>query len=286
MPKQSVVALLIFALALTGCADEQTPAAGQVRKTHERLLGTLWIQTALEHKVAGVQAYALATTQVSKALQDKSWTAAIEQTGDYEELPPAVILDVDETVLDNSGFQARLVDKNIEFDQTNWAEWVAEEKAIAMPGAKDFLATLSQQQVAVFYVTNRDFAGEEATVNNLRSVFEIAVSKEQVLCQHEKPEWGSDKSSRRSFLAQHHRIILLVGDDFNDFVFLGKISPQARVEKGSQYQEYWGKKWIQTPNSLYGNWEKALYDYDYSLPEEKKLLLMYEALNTYNKNAQ
>jgi len=256
--------------------EEDAPA----RQTHEQLHGTLWIQTALEHDVCCVQTYALATIRVSQALKNTSWTAALDQPRGYEQLPPAVILDVDETVLDNSIFQARLVDRKSDYSDDLWAKWVAEKKSSAMPGVKDFLQFLAHKGVLVFFVTNREFDCEASTVDNLSSVLGQQITRAQVLCRNENPGWGSDKSSRRLFLAESHRIILLVGDDFNDFAYLGMVSPQQRFTSGSQYREYWGTKWIQLPNPNYGHWEKAIYDYDYSVTDVQKLRLKHDALDT------
>ena len=227
-------------------------------------------------EVACTQAYRLAKMQLAHALKDQSWTAALEQAKGYESLPPAIILDVDETVLDNSAFQARLVDRDIDFDLEHWRQWVREKKADPMPGGKDFFDFAESKRVPLFFVTNREFQVEDATVQNLCEVLNMEVTKAQVLCKMEQPDWDSDKTSRRSFLAKSYRILLLIGDDFNDFAFLGKAKPRDRVKKGCQYKAWWGTRWIQLPNPIYGNWEKALYDYDFALPKAVKLRLKLE----------
>ncbi|MCA9015721.1 MAG: hypothetical protein KDA77_10360, partial [Planctomycetaceae bacterium] len=71
-------------------------------QTDQGLDSTLWMQTSVEHDVACVQAYRLATAQAMLALNDPCWTAATEQQAGYAQLPPAVILDLDETVLNNA----------------------------------------------------------------------------------------------------------------------------------------------------------------------------------------
>ena len=77
------------------------------------LNSTLWTQTAAEYEGTARQAYVLAEVMMKRALVDSTWTASIEQaedgSGSYREKPPAVVLDVDETVLDNSPYQARLI---------------------------------------------------------------------------------------------------------------------------------------------------------------------------------
>lgn len=276
MPARLCVFVFIILAGVTVRADE-------ARQAHESLNGVLWVQTALEYKLAADQAYALATIRVQEALADKTWTAALEQDAGHEALPPAVILDVDETVLDNSPFEARIVKYNLEYNNALWAQWVEEAIADPVPGAKDFISFLIEKKVAVFFVTNRDLAGEAATERNLSKVLGIEVTKDRVLCKNERASWSSDKSSRRAFLAQNYRILLLIGDDFNDFAFLGKVSPAERLKMGRRYREYWGRKWIQLPNTLYGSWERALYDYDNSLSGREILQMKYDALDTREK---
>jgi hypothetical protein len=68
----------------------------------------LWMQTAIEYRADCLTVYALAKTRLEEALADKNRTA-YDQTGDYQSLLPAVILDLDETALDNSQYEASLV---------------------------------------------------------------------------------------------------------------------------------------------------------------------------------
>ena len=248
--------------------------------TNELLNGTVWVQTALEHDILCQQAYQLADIRLQQALQDERWTAATEQQDNYEKLPPAVILDVDETVLDNSPFQARLVLENVEFSTAKWLAWCKEAQAEAMPGAEEFIKQVSQKNVGLYFVTNRDVSVKDATIANLTQALDIPVSPEQVLCKNEKPEWKSSKTARRKHIAQTHRIVLLLGDDFNDFIHIGQVPTRQRVKKGSPYSQYFGTKWIQLPNPLYGNWEKSIYGHDYSTTRDEKLKLKYELLNT------
>src|SRR5215203_940023 len=111
--------VICVALASGSCAASTSSPATQPRaaaanetRPHENLNAVAWMQTSLEYQASAVQAYRLAARQLDEALADRSWTAAIEQTGDASKLPPAVVLDIDETVLDNSPFQARVVRNN------------------------------------------------------------------------------------------------------------------------------------------------------------------------------
>lgn len=252
--------ILIFTIfGLLACSSDPV---------HENMAGTLWMQTSVEYEVLAVQAFQLARLNLQEALKDVNWTAALEQQGDYSALPAAVIVDVDETVLDNSAFEARLVKNGQGYTSDLWAEWVHEGNARAIPGAREFIDFVKKSGAKMFYVTNRE--QEAPTIKNIQKELDIDASAENVFCKMEKPEWTSDKSSRRAEIAKTHRIVLLIGDDYNDFAFLDKVSPAERKAKAAEQQQYWGKKWIMMPNPLYGNWERALFDYDYSLSDQVK----------------
>src|SRR5262249_28189556 len=83
------------------------PAGAQDQPANDLLNAVLWMQRSVEYKASALSAFALARLRLDQALADPNWTAAPkEQTGNYRSLPPAVIVDIDETIFDNSGYQA------------------------------------------------------------------------------------------------------------------------------------------------------------------------------------
>src|SRR5690606_2336447 len=70
-------------------------------------------------------------------------------------LPPAVIMDIDETVLDNSPYQARLVAGGGEYDEATWSGWVEERKARPVPGVLEFARAAQARGVTILYLSNR-----------------------------------------------------------------------------------------------------------------------------------
>ncbi len=255
--KNLLIALPAAALLSSGCLHRERHHA------NEGLNSLLWCQTSVEYMAVCIQTFRSAQDAVLKGLADPEWSAALEQTADCRMLPPAVIADVDETLLDNTPYQARLVKDNRKFNSRTWSEWVDEEQADAMPGAREFIQFLKGRGVRIFYVTNRSM--EEPTLRNIQKVLDPDATADSVLCKHEQPEWGSDKTSRRAILAKTHRILALLGDDYNDFAFLGKGEPEDRLQKAEAQQELWGTKWFVMPNPMYGHWEQSLYQYDYNL---------------------
>jgi 5'-nucleotidase (lipoprotein e(P4) family) len=218
------------------------------------------MQSSLEYEATAVQAYRLAMLQLDAALKDGTWTAALEQTADASKLPAAVILDIDETVLDNSYYQARQVRDNTPFTAETWDRWCLEARATAIPGALEFTRDADKRGVAVFYITNRTANVEEATRKNLAALgFPLHAAVDTVLTRGERPEWqSSPKGPRRAHVAATHRVLLLIGDDLGDFIADAAGTPEERAGRTAPQADWWGRRWIMLPNPTYGSWERAI----------------------------
>ena len=258
--------LAVSLIAAGSCAPRgsgpvSTPAgSASTALPHENLNAVLWVQTALEYEASATQAYGLAALQLDAALRDASWSAALEQTSDASRLPPAVILDIDETVLDNSSYQARQIRDNSQFAADTWDRWCQEARATAVPGARAFTQYAEKRGVTVFYITNRTANVEEATRRNLGALgFPLTPGIDTVLTRAERPEWqASAKGARRAHVAHDYRILLLVGDDLGDFVVDASGTPQERAARAAAQADWWGRRWIMLPNPTYGSWERAI----------------------------
>ncbi len=260
--KRFIIATALL-LASASCAARTSAPAGVTASNaaaHENLNAVLWLQTAMEFEASAVQAYRLARLQLDAALSDPSWTAALEQQGDVSKLPPAVIVDIDETVLDNSYYQARLIRDNAPYATPTWDAWVTEARATAVPGAVEFSKYAASKGVAVFYVSNRTANLEEATRKNLAALgFPLVDGVDTVLVRGERPEWSaSAKGVRRAFIATNYRIVMLIGDDLGDFVVDASGTPAERSARASGQSDWWGRRWIMIPNPTYGSWERAI----------------------------
>ncbi|MGE5489095.1 MAG: 5'-nucleotidase, lipoprotein e(P4) family [bacterium] len=222
---------------------------------HGSAQAVLWVRTSAEYDAAARQAYAAARRSLERALENRYWTAALEQTGPFFDLPPAVILDLDETVLDNTEFQARLAREGKAYSEEAWSAWVAERRAGLIPGALDFLTAARASGVALFYVSNRtcrDDDPEDATARLLRTL-NVPLEPGRLLCRGDSGE----KGARRAAVARTHRILLLIGDDLNDFI---SAPPDlaGRDALAQAYAQFWGERWIVLPNPMYGSWERAI----------------------------
>ncbi|MFO7694432.1 MAG: HAD family acid phosphatase [Vicinamibacterales bacterium] len=268
----SLAALLLTSTLLTSaaCANRSAPPVAAPAPAPEPAAAAtpakpvlpdsvVWFRTSVEYRATALQAYRLAALMLDRALADRAWTAALEQTGEFASKPPAVILDVDETVLDNSESEERNILEGAAYNEARWAAWCHERKATPVPGALEFTRAAAAKGIAVFYVTNRDRALEQATRDNLAAYgFPLDAARDTVLTRAERAEWvSSDKSSRRSLVAQDFRILLLVGDDFGDFVAGARGTLAAREKLDAAHAAMWGVKWIALPNPLYGSWKTA-----------------------------
>ena len=234
----------------------------------QNIMSVLYQQTAAERLAGSLQTFTSAKQALDNALADPSWSALPGQ--DIQGKKPAIIVDVDETVLDNTAYEARMILDGTKYPE-GWVSWGKEAAATEVPGAKDFLNYAAAKGVTIFYVTNRVVELKEATKENLTKLgIHWDQTRETVLMRGEN-NWDSDKGPRRTLVGNEYRVLLLVGDNLGDFVDAkdNNLSPSNRKSIVENYADYWGVKWFMLQNIAYGDWEGALYDFDYSLsPDE------------------
>lgn len=260
------------ALALVAALVLAAPALADDPSPNDNLNATLWTQRSVEFKGHALGAFALAKLRLDEALEDTGWTAApAEQSGEFANLPPAVIVDVDETVLDNSAYQAWLVLNDTGFSSKTWGPFVKTENSGEVPGAADFLKYADGKGVKVFYVSNRAADLEEATRNNLNKLgFPMGGNVDTVLLKGEREGWGSAKGSRRAVIAKDYRVLLLIGDNFGDFVDAYKGNEAERLQALESNKARWGREWIVVANPTYGSFESAPFEHNYKLSEGER----------------
>lgn len=219
-------------------------------------MATLWYQTSGEFKAPSYQAFNLA-----KMLFDADLEANPDETRTR-----AVIVDIDETILNNSPYDAGHVGTDHAYPY-GWNEWCEAREAEALPGAVEFLNYVVEKGGEVFYISNRKENVKQATIDNLKKLgFPLADEKRVLL-----KTTTSDKEPRRQIVANDYKIVVLMGDNLNDFssVFRHK-SLEERNALVDQMKDDWGTKFVVLPNPIYGDWEGAVYSGNWGLsPEEK-----------------
>jgi len=276
------LAILVLIVALGSTA----PLAAQQATdppASDLLNAVLWMQRSVEYKASALTAFALARIRLDQALADPNWTGAPkEQAGTYQSLPTAVILDIDETILDNSGYQAWMALKGTTFDPKTWNAYVNTVTSLPIPGALEFARYADSKGVKVFYVTNRTAEEEPATRKNLEKFgFPMGGNADTMLMARKQPDWGSAKGTRRAHVARNYRVLLNVGDNFGDFVDEFRGSEAERLKVLEQHKDRWGREWIMIANPSYGSFESAPFGHDFKLPEGEKRKLKRGALDAW-----
>ena len=278
----------LTALALlTGCAAaphrttgsaaaSSTPAATATVAADDNLNAVAWSQTAIEHELIFLQTYRDAESRLLTALHDRHWDAlsATDRVVPSTGLQPAVVLDIDETVLDNSPYQARLVKSGGEFNEADWAAWCKEQQARALPGAVAFTRFAASHGIAVIYVSNRAKDLDQATMANLRKVGLPVSGPDAFLglgtlvpgCE----QIGTEKGCRRQLISRHYRVLMQFGDQLGDFVTVTANNAAGRESAIAAYRPWIGTRWFVLPNPTYGSWEPALFNNDWSVPRDQR----------------
>jgi acid phosphatase len=257
--------LALAALPLAARAEDAPPP-------HDLLNATLWMQRSVEYRGHALGAFALARMRLDEALADKSWTAApAEQAGAYQDLPPAIVVDLDETLLDNSAYQAWMVLNDKTFASDTWRKFVFAQVSGAIEGAVDFAKYADSKGVKVFYISNRVAEEEEPTRKNMERLgFPMGGNVDVFLMARKRPEWGSAKGTRRAHVAKDYRILLNLGDNFGDFVDAYRTSEAERQKVFEENRARWGREWIVLANPAYGSFEVAPFTNTPNLPPDEQ----------------
>jgi 5'-nucleotidase (lipoprotein e(P4) family) len=281
-------AILLAALLASGCttvpSPQARPTAGGTASApaattvaaDDNLNAVLWVQRSAEYQANSISLFRAAAGHLDAALETPGWDALVpaerEQSAPLAGLPPAVIMDIDETVLDNSPYQARLVANGEEYDEATWAAWVGERKARPVPGVLEFARAAQARGVTILYLSNRAQHLQDATLANLRAVG-LPVKDESVFlglgthvpgCE----QHGSEKLCRRRLAGQQYRVLMQFGDQLGDFVEVVANTPQARAAQLDEHQAWFGERWWMLANPTYGSWEPALFNNGWSDPRE------------------
>lgn len=242
-----------------------------------QVAATLFQQHAAEYRALSYQAFNLGKMYLDQKLNER---ARVRRGIRAKQPKLAVIVDADETIIDNSPAQAWGIKYHQAFTSATWLNWVKREEATALPGAVEFLSYANKRGVKVFYVTNREVGEEEThTINNLKKLGFPDVTDYTVMCRSR--ETGSSKESRRKEIQKSYQIALLMGDNLNDLATVfEKKSVDDRKKAVDDVKNLFGTKYIVLPNAMYGEWESALYNYQ-RLTDEQKTAKRYEWLKSY-----
>ncbi|MFQ9743870.1 MAG: 5'-nucleotidase, lipoprotein e(P4) family [Veillonella parvula] len=223
-------------------------------------MGLLWMRTSAEYRALAYQGYNVAMNAVKMAVTDPS----------HQRKPLAIVLDADETVVDNTKLMGEsIVNGNGRFDAPWWRQAVHQGKSQAMPGAVEFLNEVHKQGVEIFYVSNRYApVNLDVTIQNFKELGFPSVDKDHVLLF----EKDSDKQPRFDMIAKKYYVVVYMGDNAGDFPIGTKGKTLAeRNAIIDAHKEDFGTTFVVFPNPAYGSWVSSLAKgYQNLSPEEQK----------------
>lgn len=220
-----------------------------------RQYAVLFVQQAAEYRALCYQSYQVAADRLREILQADSVKR------------PAVVLDLDETVLDNSPYAGWQVKNRAPYSRETWQRWVQMAGAEAVPGALPFLRLADSLGVRLYYITNRREVGRQATLQNLRALGVPQADSSHLLMRTST----SNKTPRRERVEQQgYAPVLLIGDNLGDFMHIWDDVPrEQRWAAVEEKRRLFGRRFILLPNPVYGEWEGATYGYRFDRSPQK-----------------
>lgn len=260
-PIFSKTPLLLITAIFLSCSGTQQVAnqsSSAEAQLSQQLVGSvLWYQQSAEMVAAYYQAYRYGEMLLEGKLDTLK-----------PSMPAAVVLDIDETVLDNSPYEAQLIATGSSYESGTWKIWTAEARAKALPGALEFVNFARKKGVDVFYISNRKTDELNATIENLKKYNFPNANPEHILLK----TTTSDKTARREQVASKYNILVFVGDNLTDYSELfANRDKNLGKDLVQKYKDELLSNFVMLPNPMYGEWEKAIYDNNFSISTETKL---------------
>ncbi len=264
--------LIISALLFGACGQKNQEKEDIVKDTvseytgEKQITAVAWYQTSAENKALYYQIYKLAKSALKENVEKNK----------KSELPLAIITDLDETVVNNSPYNARMAKRNTNYDRESWNEWIISEKAEALPGAVDFFNYAKSLGVEIFYLSNRKESTLKATMENMKRLGFPSVEEKNYYLKTD----SSHKQARRDSILKSYNVIMYLGDNMADFS--ADFNDRDTVDFGAstveKYKDEIGSKFIVFPNPMYGEWIKAIYGNNYDKTPAEKMEAFKKAL--------
>lgn len=258
--------LLLFAVSGTNAQkiSESNIANGTI-VSNGKMFATIYQQKSAEYRALCFQAFNIARLRVDEMLLTKT------------EKPKVIVTDIDETVLNNSPYEAHQTLQGKDYESEAWYNWTSMINADTVPGSLTFLNYAASKGLEIFYVTNRSEEEREVTLKNLQK-FNFPNADSAHLFPRQD---SSSKEKRRQNISASHEIVMLMGDNLGDFSFLfDKKNTEERMQNVNSIAAEFGNRFIVLPNPTYGDWELSLYKYT-PLTRAQKDSVIKAALITY-----
>ena len=206
-----------------------------------------WMQS-LEYHLLCKQIFESAKNRFDSLDLNNTHSVILEKSPE-ENLPLAIITDIDETILSNYEFQLHTRKNGGKFSYDSFEEYIKKKTAFPIHGSIEYYNYLADKGIKVIYISNRHISSENKTFEHLKELGFPINNKNELILKNEKKEWSSDKSSRRAYIAKKYKVIQLFGDNLKDFSH-----SQEQIAKN---KKLFGKSWFLLPNPTYGSWLKT-----------------------------
>ena len=232
-----ILCLLFYSCSINfevDSSNENTSIVKEDEKKQIKLPNDIrWVTNSSEYKILCEQIYKNAWDNLSLILKD-----ANEQS--------AIIMDLDETVLDNSKYQIGLVKKNESYNPESWSLWVNINEAELVPGAKEFIDSVHKTNVRIIFLSNRMAKNELPTIENMKAL-NIYDDDDAFLLRIDKPD---KKHIRRAEVIEGTGRMKEIGP-MNVLAYFG----DARHDFPDPSNNYiFGQNMFMLPNPMYGKW--------------------------------
>ncbi len=247
-----IITVFLSSCQLTkqGSSDGSSKEAVSHKKIgNNKATAVYWQQNSAEYEALCYQAYNSAENYL------RQYTGGSDQDGNVivaKDQKIAIIIDLDETVLNNSPYSGYLVKNNLDYNYDSWLEWVETASAELVPGALEFINNAIRMEVEVFFISNRFEQELEPTIRNMIEKG-IQFNEKNVFLRNA----NSEKMSRRDMITSAFDVVMLIGDNLADLhdVFESDILMEQRKEVVASFKKEFGSKYIILPNPVYGGWE-------------------------------
>jgi 5'-nucleotidase (lipoprotein e(P4) family) len=259
-----VIALGVTLIYQSNCCNKSSQeAVVSVNNPSEKLINAVsWVQNSAEYRASCYQTFNIATVYL---LENMKMMA--------KDKPAAIVCDLDETLLDNSRYEAQLIknkdvfykyakkddpeNKGRDLNRCDWKHnWTLIKQTDAIPGAVDFLKFVQAQGVEIIFITNREEDEKDATIENMRALGFPEIKPENMYyCE---VEGSSSKIARQKNVIEKYDVVLWLGDALEDFdtIFLKRDKNEPKqFDAVNKVKEKFGTKYIILPNPMYGKWE-------------------------------
>ncbi|MDT8393855.1 MAG: 5'-nucleotidase, lipoprotein e(P4) family [Bacteroidales bacterium] len=244
--------LILFIMLLGACSvfEQEEPAKTEHISAHPQTMATLYNHYAAEYRALAYQAFNMASDRVDRIKEERPDATKL-----------GIVVDIDETLLDNSPHQALMIAKDSSYPYM-WNEWCNMAAAKPVPGALAFLQYADKNGFHIFYVSNRkDKYTRLGTMKNLAGMGFPQLGENNILLRLERSDKNphpSDKQARRDAItAGGYEIVLLIGDNLGDF-YSDAEQCDERTKQVDAFMKEFGSRFIILPNAMYGNWPASI----------------------------